>query len=82
MMTNTLLRGPKKFGDLHLVKPNLAFTGHQSDIYLTVFGAINDDVVLLAICREKRYVSLLIIIMYLSSLKAKVQRKKENNKKK
>lgn len=81
MMTNTLLRGPKKFGDLHLVKPNLAFTGHQSDIYLTVFKAINDDVVLLAICRE-RDVSLLIIIMYLSSLKAKVQRKKENNKKK
>ena len=81
MMTNTLLRGPKKFGDLHLVKPSLAFTGHQSDIYLTVFRAINDDVVLLAICRE-RDVSLLIIIMYLSSLKAKVQRKKENNKKK
>ena len=81
MMTNTLLRGPKKFGDLHLVKPNLAFTGHQSDIYLTVFRAINDDIVLLAICRE-RDVSLLIIIMYLSSLKAKVQRKKENNKKK
>lgn len=54
MMTDTLLRGSKKFGDLHLVKPNLAFTGHQSDIFLTVFGAINDDVVLLAICREKR----------------------------
>ena len=81
MMANTLLRGPKKFGDLHLVKPNLAFTGHQSDIYLTVFRAINDDVVLLIVCRE-RDVSLLIIIMYLSSLKAKVQRKKENNKKK
>lgn len=76
MMTNTLLRGPKKFGDLHLVKPNLAFTGHQSDIYLTVFRAINDDVVLLIVRRIRLMFVVHYMIMFLyfhsTSVHAKV----------
>lgn len=76
MMTNTLLRGPKKFGDLHLVEPNLAFTGHQSDIYLTVFRAINDDVVLLIVRRIRLMFVVHYMIMFLyfhsTSVHAKV----------